>query len=53
MMTCCVIIHNMIEDEDEGVCNVDFDYMGNPVSLAQHEATDFEFFLEMHRRVRS
>ena len=54
VMTCCVILHNMIvEDEGEGAARTnDFDKPGEHVHLPKQEAEHVMHFLEMHRQLR-
>ena len=53
VMTCCVILHNMIvEDEGEGAARTDFEKPGEHVHLPKQEAEYVMQFLEMHRQLR-
>ena len=52
-MTCCVILHNMIvEDEGEGLARTDFEKPGELVHLPEKEAEYVMQFLEMNRQLR-
>ena len=54
LMTCCVILHNMIiEDEDEGAAYThDFEKPRLEFRLSEQEAENIVNFLEMHRQLR-
>jgi hypothetical protein len=54
LVTCCVILHNMIiEDEGEGAARThDFKKLGVQVRLSEQEAENIANFLEMHRQLR-
>ena len=53
MMTCCVILHNMIvEDEGEGAAHTnDFDKPGEHVHLPEQEEQYVINFPRMHRQL--
>ena len=54
VMTCYVILHNMIvEDEGEGAARTnDFEKLGEHVHLPEQDAQHAINFLEMHRQLR-
>ena len=55
LMTCCVILHNMIvEDEGDGVAQTnDFEAPGEQVQiLKDQDATHLMDFLQMHQNLR-
>ena len=47
-MTCCVIMHNMIvEDEgDEVAAALEFENMGDPIQLPEQNPATFEEFMK-------
>ena len=54
-MTCCVILHNMIvEDEDDGVAQTnDFEVPGEQVEiLKDQDTTQLMNFLQIHQNLR-
>ena len=54
VMTCCVIMHNMIvEDErDESIFDQGFDYQGENIEPLHQDPTTFEQFVQFHREMR-
>ena len=55
LMTCCVILHNMIvEDESDGVAQTnDFEAPGEQVEIPKDlNATQLMNFLQMHQNLR-
>ena len=54
VMTCCVIMHNMIvEGEgDNNVAALKFETMGDSTQLSNQNPTTFEEFIEMHQQIR-
>ena len=56
LMTCCVILHNMIvEDEGEGVAQTnDFEAPGEQVEIPEdQDAAQLQNFLQMHQNLRN
>lgn len=53
-MTCCVIMHNMIvEDEgDDAAAALEFENMGDPIQLPDQNPATFEEFIQMHQQIR-
>ena len=53
-MTCCVILHNMIvEDEGDGAARThDFEKPGEHVHLPEQEVEYVMLFLDMHQQLR-
>ena len=53
-MTCCVIMHNMIvEDEGDDVAvALEFENMGDPIQLPEQNPTTFDEFIKMHQQIR-
>ena len=54
VMTCCVIMHNMIvEDEGEdAAAALEFENMGDPIQLPDQNPATFEEFIQMHQQIR-
>ena len=54
VMTCCVIMHNMIvEDEgDDIAATLKFENMGDPIQLPDQNPVTFEEFIQMHQQIR-
>ena len=54
MMTACVIMHNMIvEDErDESIFDQGFDYQDENIEPLHQDPTTFEQFAQFHREMR-
>ena len=53
VMCCCVIMHNMIvEDErDDSLCDKDWEFSGETIVL-QFGSTTFAWWIEFHREMR-
>ena len=51
VMTCCVIMHTMIvEDEGEdGARGLEFKNMGDPIQLSHQNTATFDEFVQMHQ----
>ena len=51
VMTCCVIMHNMIvEDEGEDAAvGLEFENMGDPIELREQNPATFDEFVQMHQ----
>ena len=54
VMTCCVIMHNMIvEDQgDVAAAALKFENMGDPIQLSDQNQATFEDFIKMHQQIR-
>jgi len=54
VMTCCVIMHNMIvEDEgDNAAATMEFKKMGDHIQLPDQNPATFEEFIQMHQQIR-
>ncbi|EMS65762.1 FH protein interacting protein FIP2 [Triticum urartu] len=53
VMTCCVIMHNMIvEDEGEDAAiALEFGNMGDPIELSDQNPATFDEFVQMHQQI--
>ena len=53
-MTCCIVLHNMIiEDErDSGPQGYTYDLMGEPVHVSHEHTPDLQQFIQNHHRIR-
>lgn len=50
VMTCCVIMHNMIVED--AATSLEFKKMVDPIELPNQNPSTFEGFIQMHQQIR-
>ncbi|XP_038717194.1 uncharacterized protein LOC120010469 [Tripterygium wilfordii] len=52
IMTACIILHNMIVEENGGSDHIDFDGLTTPPTMSHTQTAEFRSFIQTHRQIR-